>query len=194
MKIINCHLPKTATITTQKMFGKECIIYGSNTLNGEIPKGSDIISFTIVRDPLERFCSAIKMFVKNPKCKLSQSEMINIALDNEYSDTELYHGRALLRLPYSLALHTLPMFHSHLNVFNQDKTPKADNLIDFNNFIIELENLTNRKFEQIPHENKGADIDVELTEGQQRQFNDKYRDDILFYRKFLEQRNLVSSF
>ena len=193
MKIINCHLPKTATITTQKMFGNDCIIYGNDTLNADIPKGNDIVSFTIIRNPLDRFCSAIKMFVKSPYCKLSQREMIEIALDTDYNDGALINGRSANRLPFSIVLHTLSMFHPHLNVFNEDQTPKADNLIDFNNFVVELENLTNRKFEKIPHENKGAEVDIILTDSQLRLFNQKYHDDVLFYNRFLEQRSLVSA-
>jgi len=194
MKVINCHLPKTATITTQKMFGKECVVYGKSTLNGEIPAGDDVISFTIIRDPLERFCSAVKMFVKKDKCKLTQSEIIDIALDNDFSDRQLTQGRVPNKVQYSIALHTLSMFHPHINVFYENKTPKADNLIDFNNFVAELENLTDRKFNKIPHENKGAEVDIILTDSQMRLFNQKYHHDILFYEKFLEQCNLVKSF
>jgi len=194
MKIINCHLPKTATITTQKMFGTECVIYGHQTLNGAIPKRDDVVSFTIIRDPLERFCSAVKMFVRNEDCKLSQSEIIDIALDNDFNDSELKKGRSAKNHRYSVALHTLSMFHPHLNVFNEDKTPRADNLIDFNNFVAELENLTDRKFTEIPHENKGAEVDIILTDSQLRLFNQRYHDDIIYYRKFLEQHNLVESF
>jgi len=192
MKIVNCHIPKTATITTQKMFGIECVIYGHKTLNGAIPNRDDVISFTIIRDPLERFCSAVKMFIKKYP-NLSQSELIDKALDNNFTDAELINGRSLRQVDFSIALHTLSIFHPHINAFNEDKTPKADNLIDFNNFVSELEQLTNRKFDKVPHANKGAGIDVELSAEQLDAFNIKYRDDILFYEKFLEQRNLVKS-
>jgi len=184
MRIINQHIPKTATQTTQALFGKNIINYGRHRLNADIPNDPNILSFTIIREPLSRFKSCIKMFF--PSCNYSESEIIDIALYNNYNNNE--YTINWKEIDRAIATHSLSIFHPYLNVF-ENNSFKSKYLIDFNNFAKELKLIIpNANYKNIPVINKGISREIRLSYTQKIDFENKFERDLEFYEIFLKCR------
>tara|TARA_R110001606_G_C15072847_1_gene616245 strand:- start:51 stop:635 length:585 start_codon:yes stop_codon:yes gene_type:complete len=189
-QVINQHIPKTGSTST-KNFYKDCIRYGhqdnKDTLNGDIPQGA--ISFTIVREPLDRFVSNITYFLSRGVTQFEPSDMIDICLNHTYTNKEmaqvLKNNNMKTEPEINMAFHSISIFHPFINVFDENKNLRATHLIDFKNIVSGLEKILPdydyTKFAKI-NASRGT-INIELTEQQKADFNIKYAQDIQFYKE-----------
>lgn len=203
IKIIHQHIPKTAS-TSVLFFFPESIRYGQDVgqtkLNQDIPEDEEVVSFTIIRNPIKRFVSCVKMFLRQG-CGYSQDEVINIGLGKKFTCEEMELGR---KTGYPnitkdsdrsivnalIGVHSVSMFHPYLNVFDEDKQPKAMHLIDFDNLIRGLKKIVpDAPYKKFPKENRSVDPGVKLTDQQRERFNELFQNDILFYEAFKKSRS-----
>ena len=160
-----------------------------DTLNGIIPEGS--ISFTILREPKERFISCIRYFLSRleQNKEYNQEQMIDICLSHNFSNAELAdalkQGSMGINIDRMLAIHSVSIFHPFLNVFDDEKKLKADHLIDFKDIVGGLKKiLPDHNLDNFPHTNVSSPgIVVELSSEQSELFNERFADDIKFYKE-----------
>ncbi len=189
-QVIHQHIPKSGSTST-KHFYKNCIRYGHQnnqiTLNADIPAGS--ISFTILREPKERFISNITYFLSRGVNEFTKSDMIDICLNNNYTSKEmgevLKKNNMKINPEINMAFHSISIFHPFMNVFDKDKNLKAQHLINFKDILGGLHKiLPDYDYTKFPKINTSrANINVELSEDQLVQFNTKYAEDIKFYKE-----------
>lgn len=179
------HIPKTGSTSTKKFY-KDCIVYGYEndqlTLNADIPE--DAISFTILRDPLERFCSNIK-YISNRTQNFTQDQIIDIIFNKRYTAEEYttaLESHEIQNFPEIYTVfHGLSIFDPFLNVFDQNQNLKAKHLINFNNMQNELmELLPDYDYTNFPKQNVSTG-NIELSADQLEQFNHHYAEDIKYY-------------
>jgi hypothetical protein len=180
------HIPKTGSTST-KHFYKDSIVYGYEqnqlTLNADIPE--DAVSFTILRDPLDRFKSNIKYFIM--RTSLDQDNIINIIFNKTFTpleNTKALESHRLNQYPEEyIVFHSMSIFDPFLNVFDADKNLKAKHLINFNNMTNELQQLLPEfDYNNYPNSNK-SNASINLTTEQLEQYEHHFKEDILFYKQ-----------
>ena len=182
------HIPKTGSTST-RTFYENCIVYGYEqgqlTLNADIPE--EAVSFTILRDPLDRFKSNIKYFCT--RSKYTPNQVLDIIFNKTFTaeeHTEALESNLLNDYPEMyVVFHSMSIFDPFLNVFDADKNLKAKHLINFNNMQKELQQLLPEfDYSNYPNANKiTRKIPIELTPEQLEQYEHHFKEDILFYKQ-----------
>jgi hypothetical protein len=178
------HIPKTGSTSTKKFY-KDCIVYGyqngQHTLNADIPE--DAISFTVLRDPLERFQSCINYSLRNGNLNLELA--IDIIFNRKFtakqlSDALKFHEINDYPEEY-LVFHSMSIFDPFLNVFDEKQNLKATHLINFNNLQTELMELfPDHNYLNFPRENDSSRT-IQLSAEHIEQFEYHFAEDIKYY-------------
>lgn len=173
------HIPKTGCRSAYDFFNIK-VEYGIDIkkLN---PDFYNETTFTIIRNPYDRFISCLKMFKK---------QGINIETQIEY--IESYDGKESI-IPdgiyqvdkrQGVILHSMSIFDSQLNVFDSEKKQKASYLIHFDHMIEDFKTIA-PNFDYNNYPKIGAvNQDFSLTEDQIIFFKEKFHEDIEFYENF----------
>lgn len=189
--VILQHIPKSASSSLSKVFTNS-VRYGFQLkqckLNQDIPHNSEHISFTVLRNPYYRLLSCIHMFLS--RSKYDVNKIIEIILENNFTDTELQEGINWKNTDFSIGLHSASIFHPFLNVFDKNDILLAKYLVDFDNMIPDLKQIVpGFDMSAIPHLNSSQTKDeIFLTYSQIEKFKEKYRKDISFYENFKKSR------
>lgn len=190
-QITNIHIPKCGSTSTSKFY-EDCITFGYmqgiHKLNADVNHGG--VTFTVLREPLERFKSNVNYFLQNNRKEIvfTRDEIIDISLNYTYTNEEmsnvLKYSSKDAEAEVNIVLHSLSIFDSFYNVFDENKNLKAKHLLNIKNLKQELENiLPDWEYKHFPHTNRSKGEDFALTNEQLDKFNYKYREDIEFYKQ-----------
>lgn len=187
--ITNIHIPKCGSTSTSNFY-EDCIVYGYmqgiHKLNANVLHRG--VTFTVLREPLERFKSNVNYFLNEKTNEFTRDQIIDISFNYTYTDEEmsnvLEYSSKDTKPEINIVLHSLSIFNSFYNVFDENKNLKAKHLLNIKNLKQELENiLPDWEYKHFPHTNRSKGEDFALTDEQLDKFNYKYREDIEFYKQ-----------
>lgn len=173
------HIPKTGCRSAYNFFNIK-VEYGIDIKKLNLDFYNET-TFTIIRNPYDRFISCLKMFKKKGVDINTQLEYIE-----SYDGVEsvIPSGINWSNKRKSVILHSMSIFDSQLNVFDTEKKQKATYLIHFDHIIEDFKTIApDRDYDNYPKIG-AVDQDFSLTRDQIAFFQERFKEDINFYENF----------